>query len=634
MTKEQPTKMGESASLTKGRRAGIVEFTDREVRVMRTAETIIELIRERGKRGLPLERVYRLLYNPELYLDAYDTNHRKRRATLRATEEPVDGALQDKIDTIIEQLRSETYRWSPADRASIPTQDREKRSPGMPKWSDKLLQEVIHMLLEAYYEPQFSDYSYGFRPDRGCHTALKEIYGKWTGIVWLIEGDLSKCFECIHHDVLLKILRERIKDERFIRLIGTMLKAGYIEEWRYNETLSGTPQGGILSPLLTNIYFSKLDEYVTNVLIPEYTRGDSRRRNPEYDSLIGKAYQLRKKGQSEEAKALKQQAMQMPSMDIRDPGFRRLKYVRYADDFLLGFIGPKAEAEAIKEKIRTFLQEELKLEQSEAKMLVTNAREDAAQFLRYEVHILQDDGQRGKDKRRSLNGKIGLRVSKEVVEAKCQEYMSNGTPRQRAEFLDNSDFSIIEMYQAEYRGIVEYYRLAYNLTTLDKLKWIMEQSLVKTLANKFQTSVPNIYRKYQGETKIKGKTYKVLQVVRQRDGKEPLVAKWGGISLVWDIEAKINDYPKRVWSGRTDLEKRLLAEKCEYCGATEDLEIHHIRALKDLNKHKGKEKPEWMKLTSAQRRKTMVVCHTCHQDITYGRPMRRPKAIDRQSSRT
>jgi len=635
MTKEQFMKVSESVPLTKGCRAGIVEFSGREVRVMRTAETIIELIRERGKGGLPLERVYRLLYNPELYLAAYGNIAKSQSATASGgTEEATLDTPGDKVNTIIQQLRNEQYRWYPIRKTCLHQEDEGQRSPGKLTWSDKLLQEVMRIILEAYYEPQFSDYSYGFRPGRGCHTVLREIYGKWTGIAWFIEGNIAACFGCINYDILLKVLREKIHDERFIRLISNMLESGYMQEWRYHQTLSGVPQGGIINPLLTNIYLDKLDEYATNVLIPEYTRGDDRRRNPEYDSLIAKAYQLRKKGQSKEAKALKQQAMQMPSMDVRDPGFRRLKYVRYASGFLLGFIGPKSEAEAIQEKVRTFLQEELKLELSEAKLLVTNAREEAARFLEYEVHTLQDDSQRGKDKRRSLNGKIGLRVPQAVVEAKCQEYMSNGKPRHKAELMEDSDFSIIETYQTEYRGLVQYYRLAYNLTVLDKLKWIMEQSLVKTLANKFQTSTPSIYRKYQNQISTKGKTYKVLQMVRQREGKKPLVATWGGISLIWDIRAKINDQPRRIWNGRTDLEQRLLAEKCEYCGATEDLEVHHIRALRDLNKHKGQEKPEWMKRVSARRRKTMVVCRTCHQDITHRRPMSRLRDTRQQSSRT
>jgi group II intron reverse transcriptase/maturase len=591
---------------------------------MRTTETIEGLIRERGKKGEPLERVYRLLYNPELYLSAYGKIYRNQGATTPGiTEETVDGMSQEKIRIIIEHVRNETYVWMPAKRVYIPKKNGKKRPLGLPTWSDKLLQEVMRAILEAYYEPQFSDHSHGFRPERGCHTALREIWGKWTGAIWFIEGDISGCFDNINHDALLDILREKIHDERFIRLISNMLNAGYMEEWKFNATLSGTPQGGVISPILSNIYLHKLDEYVETQLIPKRTSGEKRRRNQEYDHLISRAGHLRSKGNREEAKALKQQAMQLPSMDTNDPDFRRLKYVRYADDFLLGFIGTKAEAEQIKEEIGTFLQDTLKLEMSKAKTLVTHARTEAAHFLGYEMHTLQENSQRGGDKRRSLNGKIGLRVPKNVVEEKRQKYMSNGKPKHRPELMEDNDFTIMAIYQAEYRGIVEYYRMAYNLTSLDKLKWVMERSLVMTLANKFKTTVSRTYRKYRANIETKGKTYKGLQVVRERPGKKPLVAAWGGISLVWTLKAQLNDQPQPIHSGRTELVQRLLADECEWCGSTKNVQVHHIRALKDLNNHKGKEKPEWMKLMSARRRKTMVVCLECHQDITAGRPIQR-----------
>jgi group II intron reverse transcriptase/maturase len=586
---------------------------------MRTTETIKALIRERGKKGEPLERVYRLLYNPELYLSAYGKIYSNAGATTPGTtEETVDGMSQEKIQAIIECIRQERYVWTPTKRVYIPKKNGKKRPLGLPTWSDKLLQEVLRTILEAYYEPQFSDHSHGFRPERGCHTALREIWGKWTGVIWFIEGDISGCFDTIKHDVLLNILRENIHDERFIRLISNMLNAGYMEDWKFNATLSGTPQGGVISPILSNIYLHTLDEYVETQLIPRWTRGEEKQRNQVYYRLIKRAADHRSRGNMEVAKALKQQAMQLPSTDTNDPDFRRLKYVRYADDFLLGFIGPKAEAEHIKEEIGIFLRDMLKLEMSEAKTLVTHARTEAAHFLGYEIHTLQDNSQRGKDKRRSINGKVGLRVPRKVVEEKCQKYTRNGKPERRPELMENSDFTILSTYQAEYRGIVEYYRMAYNLTSLDKLKWVMERSLTMTLADKFQTSVTKIYRKYQTKTEAKGKTYKVLQVVRERSGKKPLVATWGGISLVWTIKAQLNDQPQLIYPGRTELEERLLAHECEWCGSTKDVQVHHIRALKDLTKHKGREK-----LMIARRRKTMVVCLKCHQDITAGRPIQR-----------
>src|SRR5215471_8909570 len=498
MTKGQSAKADESYALTKHSRAGIVEYKDREERAMRTTETIQALIRERGKKGEPLERVYRLLYNPELYLSAYGKIYRNAGAmTPGTTAETVDGMSEEKIQAIIECLQHERYVWTPAKRVYIPKKNGKKRPLGLPTWSDKLLQEVMRTILEAYYEPQFSGHSHGFRPERGCHTALREIWGKWTGVIWFIEGDISGCFDNINHDVLLNILRENIHDERFIRLISNMLNAGYMEDWKFNATLSGTPQGGVISPILSNIYLHTLDEYVETQLIPRWTRGEEKQKNQVYYRLIKRAADHRSRGNMEVAKALKQQAMQLPSMDTNDPDFRRLKYIRYADDFLLGFIGTKAEAEQIKEEIGTFLQDTLKLEMSKAKTLVTHARTEAAHFLGYEIHTLHENSQRGKDKRRSLNGKIGLRVPRKVVEEKRQRYMNNGKPKHRPELMEDSDFTILETYQAEYRGVVEYYRMAYNLTALDKLKWVMERSLVMTLADKFRTSTPKTYRKYQ-----------------------------------------------------------------------------------------------------------------------------------------
>jgi len=590
---------------------------------MRTAKTIIELIRERGRKGLPLDRIYRLLYNPDLYLKAYGKISRNSGAmTPRNTEEIVDGMSQEKINTIIEALRHERYQWKPVRRTHIPKKSGEQRPLGMPTWSDKLLQEVVHMLLEAYYEEQFSVHSHGFRPQRGCHTVLREIYGKWTGVTWFIEGDLSQCFDKLDHTILLEVLSEKIHDGRFIQLIKGILDAGYLEGWKFHNTYSGVPQGGAVSPILSNIYLDKLDKFVETVLIPAYTKGQEREENPEYRKARHEVARLRRVGLTEEAEAARKKMMQLPSMDTKDPNFRRLKYVRYADDFLLGFIGPKEEAEEILQKLAQFLQDELKLELSQTNTLITHARTERARFLGYEIHILQDNSHRGNDQRRSLNGKIGLRVPEDVLEEKCRRYMRHGTSVHRKELTENSDFTILETYQAEYRGIVEYYRLAYNLGSLTKLYWVMDTSLTKTLAHKYKMSVYKVYRKYEATWEVDGKPYKGLRVSIQREGKEPLVAKWGGISLAWNPKAKLDDQSKTIWSGRTELEQRLLADTCENCGSKENVEVHHIRALKDLNKYTGRDKPDWVKVMAARHRKTMVLCRKCHDDVHAGRPIR------------
>ncbi|HXZ05033.1 MAG TPA: reverse transcriptase/maturase family protein, partial [Ktedonobacteraceae bacterium] len=413
---------------------------------MRTAETILGLIRERGKRGLPLERVYKLLYSRDLYLMAYGKIYRNKGAmTHGVTDETPDGMSLAKIDALIEALRYERFEWLPARRTYLPKKNGKKRPLGMPVWTDKLVQEVIRLILEAYYEPQFSDRSHGFRPERGCHTALKEIHYKWKGTVWFIEGDIAKCFDNLDHELLLNKLKEDIHDTRFIELMRDLFDAGYMEDWTYNETLSGVPQGGIVSPILSNILLDKLDKFVENTLIPQYTRGATKKRNPEYTKLWNASKLQRQKGNTEEAERLRNAFQKLPSKVTSDPDYRRLNYVRYADDFLCGFIGPKEEAEAIKQQLKTFLQDELKLELSEEKTLITHARSEAARFLGYELIRLHDDCQRTKraDTQtmcRNINTQIGLLVPKDVIEAKSQRYLGQERKaKHRSELLEYED---------------------------------------------------------------------------------------------------------------------------------------------------------------------------------------------------
>jgi group II intron reverse transcriptase/maturase len=588
---------------------------------MRTAETILTLIRERGQRGLPLEKVYRLLYQRDLYLRAYGKLYRNAGAlTEGTTTETVDGMSVAKIDAIIAALRVEEYRWTPVRRSYIPKRNGKRRPLGLPTWSDKLLQEVIRSVLEAYYEPQFSDHSHGFRPQRGCHTALREITQKGRGTKWFIEGDISACFDKIDHTVLLNILRERIHDQRFLRLISGLLDAGYLEDWRFHLTPSGVPQGGVVSPLLSNLVLDRLDQYVEQHLIPAFTRGQRRRTNPPYVALTYAASEARRAGDWEKAWELSQQAQTLPSRDPDDPDFRRLWYVRYADDFLLGLVGPNAEAQDIKRQIAAFLRDRLRLELSDEKTLVSHARDEAAKFLGYEIHVLHADDQHDQRGQRCINGSVGLRVPLSVRKEHCALYMRAGKPIHLPQRMSDDAYSIVAQYQAEYRGVVQYYRLAYNLHTLGFYKRVMELSLAKTLARKEKTTCQKVYRRYHATIETKEGSYRVLRVKVEREPpKKPLVAYSGGISLRWNKWATINDAPPRpIWSGRSEVVERLLAEQCELCGATEKVEVHHIRHLAALEQKGRTERPEWERKMATRRRKTLVVCRRCHEQIHSG----------------
>ncbi len=588
---------------------------------MRNAETVLGLLRDRGRRGLPLERVYRLLYHRPLYLLAYGKIARNHGAlTPGATPETADGMTLAKIDTLIDALRHERYRWTPVRRTYIPKANGKQRPLGIPSWTDKLLQEVLRLILDAYYDPQFSDHAHGFRHGRGCHTALREVYHGWVGTAWFIELDVAQFFDRLDHDVLVNLLAERIHDGRFLRLLTALLKAGYLEHWRFNATLSGVPQGGIVSPVLANVYLDRLDRWVETTLLPAFTRGRRRRPNPVYERLRHRATYLRRTGRRREARPIRQQAQRLPSVDPDDPAYRRLHYVRYADDVLLGFNGPRREAETIKQQIGTFLHEHLHLALSEPKTLLTSARSGAARFLGYEITVLAKDEARDQRGRRSLNGQIGLRVPADVIRAKCHPYLRRGQPTAWPQHLHDAPFSILVQFQQTFRGVANYYRMAYNLHRLDWLRYTMERSLVRTLGTKLRLSRRQVYRRFGAALPTPDGPRKGLEVRVERDGKPPLVAQWGGISLKWRIDAVLDDQPPHAWNARTEVLERLLADTCELCGSHHRVQVHHVRRLKDLQQHRGTPVPAWVQKMAARHRKTLVACHDCHVAIHAGQP--------------
>ncbi|WP_078492538.1 reverse transcriptase/maturase family protein [Streptomyces yerevanensis] len=582
---------------------------------MQDAETVLGILRDRGKRGLPLNEIYRQLFNPQLYLLAYGRLYSNKGAmTPGSDEETADGMSLDRIERITDALRHERYRFRPARRIYIPKKGGKKRPLGLPSWSDKIVGEVVRLLLEAYYEPRFSDASHGFRPRRGCHTALREVADKWTGTTWFIEGDISDCFGTLDHDVMLSLLAERIHDNRFIRLLRNMLQAGYLEEWIWNATLSGAPQGGVVSPILSNIYLDRLDKFVEQTLTPEYTRGVRRVKNPAYRRVERKIARARAEGNRAEVRELQKQLRSLPSQDRQDPGYRRLKYVRYADDYLLGFIGPNAEAEEIKERLAQFLRDDLKLEPSKEKTLITHARTGAAQFLGYEITVQHGD-HRLTGKRRCVNGTIGLRVPFSVIKAKCAQYMKRGKPAHRPELMVHDDHTIVSIFGSQYRGVVQYYLLAGDVWRLNSLCWVMQTSMLRTLAAKHRSSVMKMARKHGATIETPYGPRRCYEARVERAGREPLVARFGGIPLRRQRTAILKDRPSTPVSGRRkELVSRLLAGRCESCEQRSQVEVHQVRRLADLTRP-GWSQPAWAQVMAQMRRKTLVVCKACHDSI-------------------
>jgi len=582
---------------------------------MQSADTVLGVLRERGRRGLPCDELYRQLFNPQLYLLAYGRIYSNKGAmTPGVTGETVDGMSVGKIESIIDAMRHERYRFSPVRRIYIPKKNGKLRPLGLPSWSDKLVGEVVRLLLEAYYEPGFSDRSYGFRPGRGCHTALRDVADTWTGTTWFIEADISDCFGSLDHQVMIDVLAENIRDNRFLRLVRNMLTAGYLEDWVWGSTHSGVPQGGVASPILSNIYLHRLDTFVETVLIPHYTQGVRRASNWEYKRVASAITRARTRGDRARVRELRKRLRRLPSLDPKDPRYRRLRYARYADDHLLGFVGPKAEAVEIKQRLAKFLRDNLKLELSREKTLITHARTGAAKFLGYEITVQHSDHRITKG-RRSVNGVIRLRVPTEVIKAKCAPYLKRGKPATRGPRVNDGEFDIVATYGAEYRGIVQYYLLAGDVHRLNRLEGVMKTSMLKTLACKYDSTARKMAAKYRAKIDTPHGLRTCFEVVVERKGRKPLVARFGGIPLKRRKNAVLNDrIRERVTYPRKELPLRLLAGKCEICEYTGDVVVHHVQKLAELGPP-GPSQPVWAQLMMKRRRKTLVVCVTCHDAI-------------------
>ncbi|MDN3293376.1 reverse transcriptase domain-containing protein [Streptomyces ficellus] len=594
---------------------------------MQSAETVLGVLRERGRRGLPCEELYRQMFNPQLYLLAYGRIYSNKGAmTPGVTQETVDGMSTGRIDRIIDAMRHERYRFRPARRVYIPKKQIGKTRPlGLPTWSDKLVGEVVRLLLEAYYEPVFSGRSHGFRPRKGCHTALREVVNTWTGTTWLIEGDIADCFGSLDHEVMLRTLGEKVHDSRFLRLVRNMLTAGYLEDWTWHATLSGAPQGGVASPVLSNIYLHKLDTYVEQTLIPEYNRGRLRARSTEYRRVESAIARARRRGDRVEVRSLYKRLHRLPSQDPNDPDYRRLRYVRYADDTLLGFVGPKAEAEEIKRRLAKFLRDDLKLELSQEKTLITHARTGRARFLGYEISTASTDRRTRRPSttdrrnRRSLNGTIVLHVPAAVIKAKSAPFLARGKPACQNSLVNESDHVIVGKFAIEYRGVVQYYLMAGDVFRLHRLRWVMETAMLRTLARKHGSTVSKMAARFKAKIQTPYGPRTCFEARMPRDNRKELIARFGGIPLKRQKTAELTDRLAGPAYPHKELIRRLQGNPCEVCGQAGEVEVHHIRSLNDLNRLDAPS-PDWMKLMARRRRKALVVCGACHERIHTGKP--------------
>ena len=581
------------------------------------------------------ERLYRNLYNRELYLLAYQNIYASQGNMTKGTDgKTIDAMSLNRIDGMIASLKDESYQPQPSRRTYIPKKNGKMRPLGIPSFDDKLVQECVRLLLEAVYEGGFAKTSHGFRPNHSCHTALSQAQVCFTGVKWFVEGDIKGFFDNINHEVMIGILAERIKDEKFLRLIRKFLKAGYLEDWQYHNTYSGTPQGGIISPILANIYLDKLDRYMEE-LKKRFDKGAVRAVYPETYELEKKrgvlAKKLRNTNSEEEKQVLTEKIREIdrkkltiPYSDPFDTSFKRLQYVRYADDFLIGVIGSKEDAIAIKEQVKAFVADTLILELSDEKTLITHS-EKRARFLGYDIYVRRSAATK-KDKTgrlcRHLSGTVCLEMPTELMRKKLLEYgamtiektvygKDNWKAKARYYLKDNDDLEILDQYNSEIRGFRNYYRIANNAAHASSFGYIMQYSMFKTFATKYRTTM----RRMIGKLRI-GKNFGVRFTEKKGKTKTRLFYNEGFARKPLQKNVVVDVIPKTVmYSSKTSLMARLSAGQCELCGKTDcEIEIHHVRKLKDL-----KGKSYWERFMIARNRKTLALCLDCHEKLHSGK---------------
>jgi group II intron reverse transcriptase/maturase len=579
------------------------------------------------------ERLYRNLYNPEFYLVAYKNIYVNGGSITEGIDDStLDGMSNKRIDRIIESIKNKSYQPKPARRTYIAKANRKKKRPlGILSGDDKLVQEVVRLILESIYEPRFSSNSHGFRPKRSCHTALMQIQNTFTGATWFVEGDITACFDSFDHHTLINLLRKRINDENFIALMWKFLKAGYMEQWQYHRTYSGTPQGAGISPILANVYLNELDIFMCEYK-KKYDKGHSiqRKKNPEYERLRGTHRRFKKKNDSlwgeltdEERKAsakeLRMQKAHVRTLRVNDPfdeTYKALQYVRYADDFIISIIGSKADAIKVKADISKFVLEKLKLTLSEEKTKITHTSQKA-RFLGYDMKVSKSQDIKRKAngvKSRIYSGVLKLYVPHEKWESKLREcgairIINNELGKDtwkaihRGELINKTDIEIISKYNSEIRGLYNYYSLACNACAIGKFASLMKYSMLKTFAAKYRTKSSKIKAKYvinnDFTVKYQTKAGEKQSVFYNQGFRRQTKPRYGQVDTL--------DYLKK-YDKPNALAWKIRSNTCELCGKSDvDIEIHQVKKLKDL-----KGRTEWERLMLEKRRKTLAVCESCH----------------------
>lgn len=594
----------------------------------------LEYLRKRNSDKQWVNRdLYRLMYREDLYIIAYERLKSKPGNMTEGSDgETLDGFSQEAIQAIIRDMRTEQFRFKPVRQRFIPKPNGKMRKLGIPCVKDKIVQEVIRLILEAIYDSPYGAYfhetSHGFRPNHSCHTALRTYRERWPAVNWIIEGDIHACFDELDHQVLVQLLRKKIQDERFLNLVWKLLHAGYLDlHGTIQESWVGSPQGGLVSPILANVYLHELDEFIEDLRKQE-EKGDRKAKNPEYARVTRRLRRLRTQGNTRtgEYRTLVKYRRTIPSVVVNDADYIRIKYLRYADDWIIGVYGSKALAQQIKERVKEYLHTHLKLRLNEEKTRVTHARSEEAHFL----GTLLSLGAGGEAKIAHITNVWGRTFTRRctgwqtVMHAPLPKIIqrlrergictAEGKPVAKGAWTHLDEDQIIRLYSSINRGLQNYYRFVDNWAKLTRIQYILQHSLAKTLAQKRKISMRAVFKRYGKDLKVR--------VAGPEGGEERFVSfylnhDWAKQRDAFQASGKTTIDQIRMWQRMSTRSK--LGKPCCICGKTAEsvqIEMHHVRHIRKLSDKR--EATGFTRILRKLNRKQIPVCEACHRKIHRG----------------
>lgn len=599
---------------------------------MKINEKLYALCKVNTKPDFVNRRLYRILYNEDFYVLAYE-NIKANAGILTPgiTYYTADGANMDRVRKLIAKLKDESYSPKPCRRVYIPKANGKLRPLGLPDYDDKLVQEAVRIILESIYDspnnPTFLDQSFGFRRGLGCHSALKSVYENFQYCAWIIKADVKEFFCNVDHHVLTGFLRKRISDERFIRLIWKFLRAGYIDDGVFVSTLKGTPQGGIVSPVLANIYLHEFDLFIEQI---KTRYGTDMAPNPEHRKIVCRLYKARKKSralskqdesfQYWQSQIDKNKAIldRLPSKIPAQPDKGVIYYARYADDWIIGIKGSKQLTKHIYKECERFFTETLKLEWNKKKSAFYRSIEKPTEFLGVDMtftsrkstrrlYRIHKSGRKYVQRTISVNAmNFRVDVSKLLKRLRDKGFLnSQNKPVHNTKLINLDDTDIIKSYRSVFIGIFNYYQFVHNIAVLAHIHYLLKTSLAKTLAGKYKTSTPKIYRKYGSDLTFKTKSGKEINFKRPSFKRNPRAFRTKSVRTDWALELLVFNVKSKSW---------LRSNKCCLCSSEDRIQMHHVRHIRKT----GKKYFGFHKVMGYINRKQIPVCHKCHWKIHNG----------------